>query len=760
MRKLLPLLFLAVLPLPAQQVREYAQAVEFPYYRYPRAQWERELVWLKTIGIRTVAFSIPWNWHQPQPGITDITGRTSPRRDLTGLVRLLRGLGMQAWIRPASPVKGWIHAGVPLWAAKDRQAQRRWLEELGRAFGTQVEKHGGPIAFVEGAPGILDAPPPPAPIATVSATNPTALARTREAFASGRGSLLWEDVEDALSPAGWEAPGDHLLRAGAIDLNGQERPGVAALRRDAALLRNWAPLVSAMRAQREQTVKPSAGKFPEGVSAVQLFSPRPGGGSAVSILNQSDKPFRGELYVYYSPARHRMLMPAVEVPPGGALWLPVAMPLATGLCKECSVFANEEHIIQATAELEAVEFENGILAMEFAAPVAGEVVLQLSRQPSGPYLAGGKLTEFDWDEKTFRARLPIPAGKGPGNRVRIGLAIEPPEASAFFVDATRLLIGRKNLIATSYSSPELAARSRLRLPDGFSAKAVNKSPTGIDYEVNVPAEAYHGDWADFTLEADGVPMGRAHLQMYRPASARLSEAVKLHFGATELPVEPPLVAIDPKAGRNLDVVIRNNSPQIQNFAVTAEAQGFQFLPAKAEISMGGVMERTVSLRVFADEPDAGLHEAKLRLSGAADAEIPFRIVAIPRGQTVAYSADLDGDGAPEWVLESQKARAVFSAADGGRWLEYVWKDSGLNFLPESGALAGSGPVAVRAADGALEFTTKNWKRTVRLSGNDPTLTIEQSSPLPAETLKTLKQNEVTLEVNRQSANHASYSLRK
>jgi len=65
----------------------FVQAVEFPYYLYPRALWERELVWLKTIGVRTVEFSIPWNWHQLQAGDVDFTGRTSPRRDLVGLVR-------------------------------------------------------------------------------------------------------------------------------------------------------------------------------------------------------------------------------------------------------------------------------------------------------------------------------------------------------------------------------------------------------------------------------------------------------------------------------------------------------------------------------------------------------------------------------------------------------------------------------------------------------------------------------------------------
>jgi len=71
---------------------EYLQAVEFPYYLYPRALWERELVWLKNIGIRSVEFSIPWNWHQLAPGDFDFSGRTSPRRDLLGLIRILRRL--------------------------------------------------------------------------------------------------------------------------------------------------------------------------------------------------------------------------------------------------------------------------------------------------------------------------------------------------------------------------------------------------------------------------------------------------------------------------------------------------------------------------------------------------------------------------------------------------------------------------------------------------------------------------------------------
>ena len=97
--------------------REYVQAVEFPYYLYPRQLWERELVWLKAIGIRTIEFSIPWNWHELRPAEFDFTGRTSPRRDLAALLRILRRLELRAWVRPMPPVGGWLNNGWPATAA-------------------------------------------------------------------------------------------------------------------------------------------------------------------------------------------------------------------------------------------------------------------------------------------------------------------------------------------------------------------------------------------------------------------------------------------------------------------------------------------------------------------------------------------------------------------------------------------------------------------------------------------------------------------
>jgi len=166
---------------------EFVQAVEFPYYHHPRILWERELVWLKNIGIRTVAFSVG----QSPP-------KTDPRSDLPGFLKILRRLGLRAWIYE-----------VP--------------RDLAPMLAMQLEQHGGPIAFVEG-PSDLESLAPPAPITRLSATDPGALLRSREAFTGGHGSLLWQDVEDTLSPG---------LKRGVVSFSGDERPGATALRRNA-----------------------------------------------------------------------------------------------------------------------------------------------------------------------------------------------------------------------------------------------------------------------------------------------------------------------------------------------------------------------------------------------------------------------------------------------------------------------------------------------------------------------------------------------
>ncbi len=695
-------------------------------------------------------FSIPWNWHQIQPGDFDFTGRTSPRRDLVGLIHILRRLGLQAWVNPLS-MDGWPGND---YLRVDGRAERVWLHALETLLATQTASHGGPIAWAEDRALGIDVSYPPVPATAVSALDPEALAISRRAFATGSpGTLLWRDVEDTLPPAGWAGKPAEMLHKGAVGLSGDERPAAVALRRHAALLRNWAALHGALRPVA--LPKPAAGKRQAGVSMAELVSPA---ASAVSVSNRGRQPFHDEIHVFEPESKRTLVIPDVRVPAGESLWLPLDVSIGpSGLCHECSNFSGAEHIVYATAELLSVEFENGILAMEFAAPEPAEVVMQLARKPVGPYLAAGKPMEFEWDDKALRARLAIPANAAAGNLVRIGIGIEEPETSAFFNEAHRLIIGQKNVVSTSYSSGEVAARSRLRLPEGYTAAAKVKSPDEIDYEVSVPADALHGDYAALALEADGMPLGRARLQLFRAVSIRLMEAMQIHWGSeTELSPDPPTAPTEPKAGTDLELSIRNNWPSIQTYFLEASGAGLEFFPPKTEIIVGATEERRVPLRIFAKEGIAGLRAWNLKVTGAATLDLPLRVVLVPRGRTVAWTADLDGDGSPEWVLETQKVRAVFSAQDGGRWMEFNWKDTNLNYLPEQGAFAAHGPVEVRAAGDALEFAGPGWKRTVRLDGS--TLTFEQSTPLPADGLTPDRRGNIDFKIKHPGPGRAVYSL--
>ena len=242
---------------------------------------------------------------RPQAGEFDLTGRTSPRRDLVGFVRLLRKLGLRAWVRPLPPVPGMVNARL------DAAQQRAWLKQLEQVLATQTASHGGPIAFVEGRVLAIDAAAPPAPVTTISANDPNAFARSREAMSSARGALLWTDVEDALYPAGWAANPATLLRKGAVGLSGDEHPATGALRRDAALLRGWARLFGDLR--HVTLPKPASGKLPEGVTAVRTGVARGQRGQHHQLLAET---------VPRRPARDRTDQQADAGDSGRERWAP------------------------------------------------------------------------------------------------------------------------------------------------------------------------------------------------------------------------------------------------------------------------------------------------------------------------------------------------------------------------------------------------------------------------------------------------------
>jgi hypothetical protein len=621
----------------------WVESVEFPWNAYPRHLWERELVWLKNIGITHVSL----------PPANDVS-------ELTELLKIIRRLDLEADLEGPVPES---------------------LQQLARA-------HGGPLTE-----------PLPGPPMRISALAPAAITQARDLLVSKAGAVLWTDVEETLGPAGYHA--------GAVNFAGDEKPATVPLRRDAQLAMYWGGTFAGLR-----EIPPAGPKVPGAPPVKQFVGDN--GTSVVSIVNKTTRPWTGDLRLLYPAAKRAISVPTITVAAHDALWLPVNVPLTAGpLCKDCSAFANVDHLVYATAELTGMEYENGILAMEFFAPAAGEAILQLSREPSGPLVAGGRPAEFDWDEHTQRARLRIPAGKGPGNRVRIGLAIEPPDATAFFDSARVLIIGEANRLTAQFSSEAIAQRSRLRVSPAFPVEQKpGKEAPALTYEIKVPATAVHGDHADLAIEADGMQMSHARPQLLRAVTLRFPDAIEVHLAANSaLALSPATVPINQKQGRELIVSVRNNAPEIRTFQLEPKADGLEFSPAKLDVTVGVSTARDVSFRVFANGAAPGLHTGAIAISGAASAIEPVQFVVIPPAGGAAFAA-----GGFSFI-EGAKARASFMP---GRWLEFIDKDNNQNLLASTGIPFTPGVIQTRG--GALAF--QDGQRVLKLED------LEQLAPKP------------------------------
>ncbi|MFB3921094.1 MAG: alpha-amylase family protein [Terriglobia bacterium] len=94
----------------------FEHAAAFFYHRIPRDRWAEELSRLKSMGINTIDLYPMWNWHQPEEGVLDFDGHTSPRRDLMYLLRLIDAMGFKLTFRPGPFFcSEWRNGGYPDW---------------------------------------------------------------------------------------------------------------------------------------------------------------------------------------------------------------------------------------------------------------------------------------------------------------------------------------------------------------------------------------------------------------------------------------------------------------------------------------------------------------------------------------------------------------------------------------------------------------------------------------------------------------------
>ncbi|MBE2193774.1 MAG: beta-galactosidase [Anaerolinea sp.] len=126
------------------------QAGEFHYFRTPADQWAHRLGLLRTAGFNAVAAYIPWLWHQPEPGVSDLDGHTHPMRSLSGFLDMAAEMGLWIIARPGPYIMAeTINEGVPPWVFS-QFPQAAFIGQDGKAQNVVSYLHPDFLKCVEG----------------------------------------------------------------------------------------------------------------------------------------------------------------------------------------------------------------------------------------------------------------------------------------------------------------------------------------------------------------------------------------------------------------------------------------------------------------------------------------------------------------------------------------------------------------------------------------------------------------------------------
>ena len=764
----------------------FVYSATFAYEQYPRDLWPGHMVRLKRMGFNTLQVPVRSD------------GSTS---DLQEVLRLGRQLGFRIWLDRSAMVAAGAAAAPSDSASGDELPFARGGAVLDGLDGKPAAWFPAPEAAPASKRLLYPADfaslrrlipkPPQLPVVTAHDAGWSAgedvrarpadpsnyLLAMRELLATGVKALNCSAVLEEQGTAAREA---------AIGLAGDERPQTAILSRNGALLRQFGPMLAAMH-QADAPAHLALGSNEKSPPLLRLatlaFEPR--GPAWISALNFSEShAVKGTLAAVDPRTAKPVLLRNLNLPPRQALLMPVNFPISRPeICGDCSSFAPDERIVWATAELLSVSFENGVLAMEFVAPAEGEVVLELAREPRGPLITGGRPKPVDWDDKTHRVSARIPAGPAPDFRSRVGLAIELPDFSVFLKTPRRLIIGSTASVTAVFSPPELASRSRLLIPAGWRVKSEPAPASAmrggeIDYVLDVPADAVAGDTVTLSVETDGKMAQSATLALAPFCDARVEPAEALHPRRdASLPIRPSLATLLLPGRRPYRVLLRNNYDEIRNFDLTAAGDGLRFSPSHLEVSVGASAEREVTLYAAplageapsgaqagrlsdaAGDPSAGSSPASAPAvrprpgvyywnleihDGPRKIGLPLALAVLAPDESLTYEFDLDRDGAPELVIENRKLRAVFSPRHGGRSMELLIKEQGINAFSGRGAFDLGAPMEGRIlGPGRIELRSGETTRIISLGAQDSFLDVEQTGGAPQWVISTPADLEAT-----------------
>ncbi|MEV5338135.1 glycoside hydrolase family 35 protein [Streptomyces sp. NPDC052676] len=129
------------------------------YFRVLPEQWPHRLRTLRAMGLNTVETYVPWNLHEPRPGVYDFTGIA----DLDRFLRTARAEGLYAIVRPSPYICAeWENGGLPWWLLADPEVRalrcrdaayearvNRWYDRLVPLIAEHQVTRGGNVLMVQ-----------------------------------------------------------------------------------------------------------------------------------------------------------------------------------------------------------------------------------------------------------------------------------------------------------------------------------------------------------------------------------------------------------------------------------------------------------------------------------------------------------------------------------------------------------------------------------------------------------------------------------
>jgi hypothetical protein len=101
---------------------------EVHYWRLKPSYWPAVLEAVRDLGLNIIATYVPWDYHEYARGRFDFDGRTDPRRNLRGFLKLTRDQGFQVIIRPGPYIYSEMpRDGVPAYAYRLHRLHPQFL---------------------------------------------------------------------------------------------------------------------------------------------------------------------------------------------------------------------------------------------------------------------------------------------------------------------------------------------------------------------------------------------------------------------------------------------------------------------------------------------------------------------------------------------------------------------------------------------------------------------------------------------------------